>query len=668
MHDDTPALVLAIQYFQALSAKGKTALYAPGGTYNLHNAVPYNNIAAAFDIYGLQNFTFSGDGNATLFNQSADRTDGGTFVTSGCGYPITTCTGSAFALWNNSAAGKYSLVDPVKAGSMAAALVTPSQASVFSSASPTNPVWVNIFNDVSSYPANEWGEMNAVTGANATTGLLTFLYPTDKTYSDSLGPPYNSAADGTPVISPIVGGITARRITFRDFSYYGPNQFTNLNAVAEFTEKSLTVTDTDNDDAGAIQTRTIDDFHGTEDPNDIFPPSLFAIGAAGSSNYTVRNSRDVALRMNSDLQNCSEGTTNVDWTGNSVEVDGSWDGYASGGLIGGSGFCVGLNIANNIFRLRNAGLSYVFHFDPSVVGTMNGNTVDVDTVGVTGSIEGFLGQTSDNFSPYLSVCNNQYIVGSFVSGGGSTQQLGCLSALPSLSTFPIGNVSGSPYIGTAYGTADILSMTLTGNLSSLNLGGNRIPGLQSILAFKQAASGGPYTLPPDCTNSSWNTGNGLNCPNGAPVITTVPGGVTYVPLFDDGIKVNFAPFSPSSSFKVVATVPPTLVSGVTDVGNQVLLSPAGNHEYEACVSLVTTVAESSGTVQLTVAGDSDGVFSAAQVSTGFVSLTSAGAQGNQCGTFYVDTATGNDVVWSLFYTTTTGTPSVRYAITLMQLQ
>lgn len=158
-------------------------------------------------------------------------------------------------------------------------------------------------------------------------------------------------------------------------------------------------------------------------------------------------------------------------------------------------------------------------------------------------------------------------------------------------------------------------------------------------------------------------------------------GMAQIPTGGNSIKFlrgDGAWATPASSgiFPVqVASVAPTTYSGTTGVGVTTLYTPAAAGLFRICGFLDMTVAASAGTFQIKYGYTSDGhSFSTGNILTNTVgpgqwastASPSNNANGNACTVFYADTATA--VQWQVAASGVTGTPTVRYAVTLEQLE
>jgi hypothetical protein len=554
-HDDTPAIYAAYRYFLALNNPGYSALYMPAGNYNLHNEDPtYSRMAVRLD--GLSNFTLYGDGDATQLYQSNDRAGIlGDFVLSVCGgtnSPVT-CTGTYYFAYGSPSSPTYTLADPVNAGATTVTLATPSQASNFPAGT-----WLNLFDLVSSYatnyPANTYGELNQVISSNSTTGQLVLAYPANKMYSSSLTGLFNAfcpSCAGPPTISPFPNGIVANHITFKNFLYRGDNLFLDINTMDYFTLESLNITANLLEDAGILRHHFLYNSTVTSDPNyDSNGQLSFLIGAAGAGDYKASNNTFHFIRGRAGAQECSEGSSNFDYSNNTFTLDGIADGSSVQGLapiLGGGGVCYNLSIKNNHIDVNSSSLYAAFSYDAASVETVTGNSVNVDSLGPTGSLVAEVA-VPNSAGTTSQVYNNQWNIGAYAGVPGDSQytQNGGLST-PPLSTFTLPSSSGGISFYGYYGLASANVIPMTGNITSVNLGSARIQGWAFYLIFQQPSSGGPYALPVDCTGSHW--GVTVDCPNGPPVANPAASSSTYVYFYDDGTTVHFlgSNYGPSSS-------------------------------------------------------------------------------------------------------------------------
>jgi hypothetical protein len=119
---------------------------------------------------------------------------------------------------------------------------------------------------------------------------------------------------------------------------------------------------------------------------------------------------------------------------------------------------------------------------------------------------------------------------------------------------------------------------------------------------------------------------------------------------------------------IMAKVEPTLYRGTDGIGANTIYTAPSSGLYRECAFVRTTVAGTAGTFQLksssyvsdgSTAGSSEGI-------TPATSATIVGSIGRACIDIYVDS--GSPIQWALSASGVTGSPTVRYALTLERLQ
>jgi hypothetical protein len=120
-------------------------------------------------------------------------------------------------------------------------------------------------------------------------------------------------------------------------------------------------------------------------------------------------------------------------------------------------------------------------------------------------------------------------------------------------------VSGSLSLYQNIYAYNVVALTLTGNMTSMNVGSTRVAGYYFTLALTQDGTGG-RTLPANCNNTSWPAnGSGIDCPS-IPTINTAANSTTYLNFFDDGTTVHYL----SNSYKTTGMLSDWTNAGVSN--------------------------------------------------------------------------------------------------------
>lgn len=227
------------------------------------------------------------------------------------------------------------------------------------------------------------------------------------------------------------------------------------------------------------------------------------------------------------------------WTDNTMSVSGIADSGQPpvNAVFSAAAPCINLTMTGNRINLTNANQSWLFNVG-GTTGEISNNNIHVDSVAT-----GTAASTVSLFGSNLYADSVVQTIGNVwtVDNGGPGLKVAPGSALLApYSTFTVTRVSGSYYEGPYYGSQTILNLVMSGNVTRVTLGSNRIANYSFALAFVQPATGGPYTIPPTCTNTYWNTGgSGIDCPGAGPKVNPAAGSTTYLWFFDDGTTVHF---------------------------------------------------------------------------------------------------------------------------------
>jgi hypothetical protein len=548
-HDDTPAFQKAWNYIT--NTNGRAELHIPSGNFNLHSEDPYGRAGSVMHLNNLNHFILSGNGEASKLFQSNDRSQRiGNFLDGVCGFGSLNPPGSCQTLGSNVGGGTfYSVVDPVPLGAYSVTMSTPSDASNFSPGT-----YVSLGANASIYPQRDYQEMNLVTASDPTTGIVTLAYPTTKPYSTTLPVPYNNctACQAAPVMGPVLPIPVATFITLRDFWYRGANQFLNINTIDNIDEENLTLEVASGEVEGFVRHRKIQGVKEKEDsPYGV--ATIFGDAAQSSSDYIVTGNI-WSGHTNTAGQWCGEGSANLFWSSNSFTYQGIQEnagGSASNSMLGGFGsLCYGYTYVNNTVNISQGNAVAVIAVnDNRGTGTIAHNTINIDKAGsYTAPGPGFGGLNSA-----INCISNQALTTNagqiydnnwnVLNGAGCNGQVSTHAAgLPTFKEVAFqGGTSGSLALYQGYwGNQTILDIgPLTGNITAINFGGTHSPGYWFYIKFIQASSGGPYSLPADCTSAHWvsPSSNGIQCPAGPPILNPASGSSTILTFYDDGTYI-----------------------------------------------------------------------------------------------------------------------------------
>jgi hypothetical protein len=554
-HDDSPALAAASLFF---SAGHQGQLHIPAGTYMVHVADgSATNLTGRAPIRpGLwKHVTWAGDGyGTTQFKMSNDRSgEDGNFIFAECGDTTGGC--SSYRLGSGVGTGTaYALNDPVPAGSNTVTLSTPSQASTLPAGT-----YITIYDNVNTYPANMYAELNEVIGSNSTTGVLTLKYPTSKMYSASLTAPWTTvcpACSAQPSISPMVGGAEASDITFRDFSFDGPVQFSSIAEFDNYTVRDLDVHAADffassysRHMAIINNKRVYEDAIGVGGPEglfegnaadtdiDVLGNNYITHGSTGNP-YCIENTTNLNMKDNVMLNEGVSDSASCDVAGQGCRAD--WITTLS---------CWNFSFIDNTLNVHNANIAGVIQNGGGGTATITGNRIFVDSVGsgaagAAASATALVStENSGGGNPYFRVFGNDWIVPNNLTNNGAGTSAGPATIFGALYSLTLANQSGGVQFYPVYGQATVTTVLMTGNITDVNLvpTGGHIPNHYFAIAFVQPASGGPYTLPSSCGATGWGNGNagGIDCPSGnAPVANPASGSTTLLWFYDDGTTVH----------------------------------------------------------------------------------------------------------------------------------
>lgn len=537
-HDDTPAFQAIYNYLIGLSSPGHVKIQIPTGDYNVYSADAYGG-QRVFNIMGLSDVTVEGDGWGSKIHQVGGRTLGlsDNFVWSPCGSPThePAPTNPNYRCGGVGLPGTaYALTDPATLGANTITLATPANASNFSPGE-----YVSIYTNATTYPGTDYQELNRITSVNSTSGVLGLQSPLSKPYSATLPFPYSecSTCDGAPLIRPLPYGPVATNIAFRNFWYEGAAHFLNYNTVWGLRVDHVYAHSDDFNEDGLGRYKELTN-NRVIDESSIMVGASLSTGTAGDADIIVANNHYTALNNQSE-QLCQEETSDVNWHDNDIKVTGTGGvGNSIGAFLGTLG-CFGLTFTHNNMLFGQTAIGHVFAFSTPTTGSVTHNNIQVDSIGyASGSMDGMISPITPSDNGLVSVKDN--IFNPIVNNGGNLLQIGGMSTEQQLSTITSTTTSGAIGLYDYIGAASIISVPMSGNISSINLGSQRFAGLRFAVSFVQPSTGGPYTLPAGTSQTYWNTaGNNVDFLGGvAPTANPTAGSTTTIWFYDDGTTVH----------------------------------------------------------------------------------------------------------------------------------
>ena len=460
-HDDSPAFTAAYAFFFGLSSPGQHELHIPAGTYNTHNeCYPGCNVGnpVLFSIAGLKNFSMVGDGNSSYVSLSNDR------ASKYSGFIGGQCAGGAVGFCSHYYAAENVgpgavvkvLTEPIPAGSKTVALATPSDISGF-------PVgtWVTIFPNNQTFPCGRGIDLNQVLNADPITGILTLAYPVARYYATSLPAPWSgSGCSYPPVIAPIVGGLTASNISFKNFHLRGDTQFSNVNTVDNLMVSGLWLQVNITENSGQERHITYQDNTIEENGNAGFTLYGILTAAYGDTDKTaIRNTYTTGSYSALAAQNCVESSANIAYLDNSMTFSGIGRGASTqtnNAAIAAIGPCFNFKFMRNKVQVINSDMKYLFRLDAGqVVTVVKDNDISVDSVSASGSAsiysQAIFGAALGN--RYVS--NNNWVISAGAAGAPLISPVTQISA--GVQILNVGSVSTTVNLTTSYGTANVIA-------------------------------------------------------------------------------------------------------------------------------------------------------------------------------------------------------------------
>jgi hypothetical protein len=548
-HDDEPAFIAAYQYLLANSATqlGQVELHIPSGVYNLHlecgaaNSC-YSVNPTAISFSGLKNVTFAGDGVSTVLNASLDRSSRlSLFMGAYCGSGAPGACSAMYATYSTGP-GPHVFVanDPIPVGSYSLTMTTAGDAANFPAGS-----WLQIFPNNQPYPCGKAIDTNQVLTSDSTTGILTLLYPVARYYSATLPAPWSQSACASwaPVVGQMTGGLAASHITFKNMHVRADMLFESTSAVDFLTVEGMQIEDNATEETGQDRHITYTRNVITEGGNQGTNLRGILTAAFGSEDMTASYNTFTAPSYSAtDNQNCVEHSANVSYIGNTMTFAGVGKGLASnslGGAISVASGCDNFQFLRNTVNLWSTDTKSAIYIQGGVVnGQVRDNNFFVDAISQTSKASAYVAALMSGNNPIVMSGNN-WTIG---SGTPNTPLVTPSTHIqPGFRTIAYTSGSGTVRGDFQYGGANIFTDTLTGNVTTVILGQNRIAGYAFSIQLTQAAAGGPYTLPNTCASTGWSLGggNGIDCPFGPPVVNPTASSLTVLSFFDDGATVHY---------------------------------------------------------------------------------------------------------------------------------
>ena len=544
-HDDTPALYTMANVMRSNSGTGPLSVHIPAGSYNFHSANDPYGSGSAVHLNMIKNLTIAGDGDGTRLYVSNDRGyRHSRFIRAVCGFagsePAGNCVGSYF-LGLGYAGTPYTLTDPVPAGATRVTLANPADSAKFSVGGYVT-IALNFKSSAQHpFPETMWGELNKVEKIDSATGTLTLAYPTDKMYASRslLTNPYSACSrcpTNPPIISPVGpnGKAVLENLTLKDFSFRGLTIFLETSVADFITEENLTIVANEKHAEQIGRHHYVNNERLTEDSGIWGQGSYFASATAGSGDILVTNSQYKNSHFGNSSQPCSESSANVVWRNNSFDISG----FENGGsivpgipFIGGS-LSFGCEFANNVVNLNKTHFAFFIDLIDAVGSAyIHGNTFNIDSMGANRSAASTMSSRAV-VNSNIVFDRNTWNLGS----GDGPREHGSNIDFSHLTSYRLPPQTGNIAIHPHLSAASLLVIPMSGNITAVDLGSNRVLGSWYWVAFEQPGVGGPYVLPTAC--ASW--GAVLDCAaKGAPAADPAPNSTTFFEFYDDGTTVHY---------------------------------------------------------------------------------------------------------------------------------
>ena len=540
-HDDTPAFMALDTALIANQGGGLVKVHIGQGNYVVY---PYNTSStqtgkqSVLFLSGMNNVTFSGDGREVT-NIDVDNSFGD-FIQGECGFGDPAhCTSMPWPP-GSSGAG-YAINDPALVGGSSITLSSLSNLSNFAVGD-----YVVIFDTTSSYPANDYSEINKVLAINSTTGTLTLAYPLTKTYSASLPAPYSSCAacSGTPKVYVVGNGLVATNITFENMSIRGPVLFGAITG-----EDGLTIR---NDDIevqnflilNRMRHVKIIDNSIIEDPWGTNYPWGMLMSAGGSTDEVAEGNTYTSVHfLDTGRQECSEGGANISDMDNRMTFGGISDpfpGVNTDEPLFWEPLCFNYTLSGNTVTAQYP-VGGIFGGDGGYGGSgvMKDNSFSISN-SAYGAIGAFIGDHSFS-SPYIVLDKNKFITPSGTNTGATTANANYVAG--SYATTTLNGVTGNVSFYNYYGQTNmyVLKLAAGGSLGALQLI-NHQSQYKFTLFLVQPSTGTVSNFGQSpCTGAFWNLSNSaVDCSNlPTPVMPTANGGVLILNYYDDGTVLHY---------------------------------------------------------------------------------------------------------------------------------
>jgi hypothetical protein len=435
-HDDTPALTAIYAYLLTLPAPGYVDIRFAKGDYNIYPEDPYaaHGNSEVFQLSGLADVIFEGDGWGTKFHDPGDRGGGyGNFLFGICGGPNWPsvkgnyrCPGYPFQYVGSTT--PYYIRDPANAGQSQVTLLTPSQSSNF-----RVDEYVGVETQTgSTYPGGLNGELNKTATIDSKTAVITLQWPLNKQYSAHPTGIYAECPTcaGAPTITPMPYGVIADNIIIRNFWLEGVMAFNNTNTIDAMQIENVNAHVSFWSKAGIYHNVLVHHNVVHEEGNPIGGADGLLTGAAGSDELRVIDNTYTGTGVYQ--QPCQENSANVLWSGNHMTFSGTYSAGNPEAVF--QSACYGFSVLNNDIQIGGANNYSVFGWNPSqhVMAEEIDNRIHLDILGLasgdfgtgyirqgvqTNSIARKPGTSTPDYSD-IDVSDNQWLIDHNGRGGG----------------------------------------------------------------------------------------------------------------------------------------------------------------------------------------------------------------------------------------------------------
>lgn len=602
-HDDTPAFTAAYKYLSLLTGnpiQGRAKLHIPSGIYNTHGETIANTVLF---VNGFYNVDIEGDGKYTTYiKETLDRTGVlQQFLVAGCFNGPVVCLHYYAGENVTTGANVKALVDPAQVGSVQVQLSTPSDASLFPVGS-----WATIFFNNLPFPCGRSIDLEQIISSDSSTGLLGLSYPLARNYSATQPFPWNQAlcASAGPVIAPVPGGPVVYSTTFSGFHFRGDVIFANYNTVDQLSFENMWIQDSITEDSGTSRHVTyknniIEDNGGlTNDLGSILTSAFGDTDKSAIGNYYTSPHYSATAE-----QQCVESSANITFDSNTMIYSNVGQGKIHlGAPINVATLCYNFHFTNNTLKVYNSDMDYILRLDGAKVApVIKNNTFIIDSISNTAPASAL--QATFSVGPDTFFSDNIWQILSGTSAGFLITPNTVVQSGYSIDNK--NNVSGAVNLFNDFGSSNVIQMTAVGNLTSINLNNIRIAGYSFTLSITQDATGGRL-LPSTCGNSQWITGgNGIDCPNGSPVLNPVANSTTILSFYDDGTIIHLLSSNFQSGVGITSVQITTGVSAIA--ANTCTSNTATSMPGLLATSSIIPPAPTSSTVGVTGWGSSGGL-------------------------------------------------------------